>query len=87
MAVTINLPPLVEDRLRERLGDLDAVAKLGLAIEAYRSAELSLGQFADLLGISQNEADGLLKQRGVMLEYSAEELAAERAELERLLGR
>ncbi|QDU87838.1 hypothetical protein Pla175_12050 [Pirellulimonas nuda] len=86
MAITFELPPQVDDRLRKRFGDLDAMAKLGLAIEAYRAAELSLGQFADLLGIGHYEADGLLKQRRVMLEFSSEELAAARAAVERLLG-
>ena len=41
------------------------MAKLGLAVEAYRNMKLSLGQFADLLGVSQYEADGILKDRNV----------------------
>ena len=85
MAITIDLSPGVEAQLRASMEDIDAVAKLGLAIEAYRSAKLSLGQFAELLGISQYEADGVLKERGVMLEMSSAELAAERRILDQLL--
>lgn len=48
--------------------------------------KLSLGQFADLLGISQYEADGILKARNVSLAPSETELAAEREALRRLLG-
>jgi predicted HTH domain antitoxin len=86
MAVTIELPPNVEARLRAELADLDEVAKLGLAVEAYRNAKLTLGQFADLLGVSQYAADGILKERGVSNSPSEEELAAERDALQRLIG-
>jgi predicted HTH domain antitoxin len=86
MAITIDLSPGVEAQLRASMEDIDAVAKLGLAIEAYRSGKLSLGQFAELLGISQYEADGVLKERGVMLEMSSAELAEERRILDQLLA-
>ena len=86
MAVTFELPPNVEARLRAEMVDLDEVAKLGLAVEAYRNAKLTLGQFADLLGVSQYAADGILKDRGVTSSPSEEELAAERDTLRRLIG-
>ncbi len=86
MAITIDLSPSVEAQLRAGIVDLNAAAKLGLAVEAYRSGTLTLGQFAELLGVSQYEADGILKERGVMLELDAEQLAEERETLARLLG-
>jgi len=86
MAITIDLSPSVEAQLRAGIVDLNAAAKLGLAVEAYRSGTLTLGQFAELLGVSQYEADGILKERGVMLEFDAEQLAEERETLARLLG-
>ena len=86
MAVTIDLSPADEARMRAEIVDLDAAAKLGLAVEAYRAGALSLGQFAELLGVSQYEADGLLKERGVMLDLDAAQLAEERETLARLLG-
>lgn len=86
MAITIDLSPAVEAQLRAGLVDLDAAAKLGLAVEAYRSGTLTLGQFAELLGVSQYEADGILKERGVVLDLDAEQLAEERETLARLLG-
>lgn len=86
MSITISLPQDVEARLRAEVDNLDEVAKLGLAVEAYRNMKLSLGQFADLLGVSQYEADGILKDRNVALVPSEAELAAEREALQRLLG-
>lgn len=86
MAVTIELPPNIESRLRAEMADLDDIAKLGLAVEAFRNGKLSVGQFAELLGVSQYAADGLLKERGVILPMSEDELAGERQALERLIG-
>lgn len=86
MSITISLPHDVEAQLRAEVDNLDEVAKLGLAVEAYRNMKLSLGQFADLLGISQYKADGILKDRNVSLAPSEAELAAEREALQRLLG-
>jgi len=82
MAITIDLPASVEAELRARFDNLDAVAKVGLAVEAYRTSMLSLGQFADLLGISQHEADALLKERGIMLDLTPEQIAEERNTLQ-----
>jgi predicted HTH domain antitoxin len=86
MAVTIDLSPAVEAQLRAGIVNLDAAAKLGLAVEAYRTGTLTLGQFAELLNVSQYEADGLLKERGILLDLDAGQLAEERETLARLLG-
>lgn len=86
MAISIELPPNVEAQLRSQLANVDEVARLGLAIEAFRAAKLSLGQFAELLGVSQYAAEGLLKERGISLDFTETELAAERDALRRLSG-
>ena len=86
MSITISLPKDVEAQLRAEVDNLDEVAKLGLAVEAYRNMKLSLGQFADLLGVSQYEADGILKDRNVAIAVSEADLATERETLRRLLG-
>jgi predicted HTH domain antitoxin len=86
MAVTIELPPNVESRLRAELANLDDVAKLGLAVETFRNGKLSVGQFAELLGISQYAADGILKERGILFADNEDELTTEREALERLIG-
>jgi predicted HTH domain antitoxin len=86
VSVTFDLPLSVEEKLRREMGDLDQIAKQALAVEAFRAAKLSLGQFADLLGISTYEADGFLKARGVFLDLSETELGDERTALRKLRG-
>jgi predicted HTH domain antitoxin len=86
MAISIELPAGVEALLRAEMSDVDVVAKVGFAVEAYRSGRLSLGQFAEVLGVSQYEADGMLKERGIALCQSEDELSAERDTLRRLVG-
>jgi predicted HTH domain antitoxin len=87
MSIAFQLPEHVESVLRNELGDLEQLAKEAFAIEAYRSGKLSLGQLAELLGLSQYEADGLLKQRGVLFDVDEEELARQRETLRRLLSK
>ena len=64
MSVSIELPENLEQKLRGETENLELFAKEALAVEAYRAGKLSLGQFAELLAISQYEADGILKSRG-----------------------
>ena len=88
MALNINMPKEAEDTLREAFGEnLDAQAREALAVEAYRQGKLSLGQFARILGIDTYTADGTLKQRGIMLNYTADDLRQDVATLERLLAK
>lgn len=86
--MTIHLSKETESTLREAFGDsLDTEAIQALAIEAYRRGKLSLGQFARLLNIDTYSADGLLKQRGIMLDYTTEDLEREVAFLRDYLDR
>jgi predicted HTH domain antitoxin len=86
MSVSIELPVGLERKLRQEMGDLEQAAKEALAVEAYRTSKLSLGQFAELLDLSIFQADSLLKQRGILLEYSDAELDAERQTLLKIVG-
>ncbi len=86
MTISFQFPDQLQAQLEREWGDLGQAAKQALAIEGYRTGALSLGQLSEALGISTYEADGLLKRRGIYLEQSEEELAAERALLSRLLG-
>jgi len=82
----MKFPKQLQAQLEREWGDLGQAAKQALAIEGYRTRAFSLGQLAEALGISTYEADGLLKRRGIYLEQSEEELAAERALMEKLLA-
>jgi predicted HTH domain antitoxin len=87
MAISFQIPDSIEEHLRREIPDLEGAAKQAFAIDAYREGKLSLGQLAGILGISSYEADGLLKQRGIMLDISAREVEQEVAALRDLLRR
>ena len=55
------------------------------AIEEYRQENLSLGQVSELLNLSIDETNRLLKKRRVPLNYTLEDLAEDRRAIEKLL--
>ena len=88
MSVTITLPGNIERHLEAGWGDeLPRKAKEALAVEGYRSGILSTGEVAEMLGLSINDADGFLKERGLLAFTSLEEIENDNATLEGLLGR
>jgi predicted HTH domain antitoxin len=86
MAVIIDIPKRIEDALRAEWGDLEQAARDALLIESYRSGKISIGFLAESLGIGVIEADRWLAERGVPLNYSAEDLEADRKTLGELFG-
>ena len=74
MSITIDLPEEIERHLESEWGDLPRRALEALATEGYRSGALSVGQVAEVLGLSIWETEVLLKQRDIGLEYRAEDL-------------
>lgn len=85
MQVSLIIPDNVAAELEPGGSDLGRRALEALAIEGYRAEALSLGQVAEMLGLSINEADGLLKARGVELTVSPEDFERDGAALEKLL--
>ena len=62
MDIIIHIPKGIEEQLEAAFGrDLPQAAREALAIEGYRTERLSLGQVAELLGVSTIEAEQLLK--------------------------
>ena len=54
MSVTIDIPKAIEDQLKTVWGDdLSRAVKEALAVEGYRAGQLSLGQVAELLGLTR----------------------------------
>ena len=86
MTISIQIPERLEELLRKEMGDLDQVAKEALAIEAYRSEKLSIGQVAELLGLTVYEAEGVMKQRGINAPLTLADFEHDRATLKRLLN-
>jgi predicted HTH domain antitoxin len=88
VVVTFTIPDQIERRLQAEIGpDLGQTTKEALAVELYRQEKLSPGQVAELLGISVYQADGLLKQHGVELPYTMEDLDSDVASLRKARSR
>jgi predicted HTH domain antitoxin len=68
MAVTIQLPADVEERLRAENPDLDVEAKEAMLIELYRQDKLSHYELAQTLGLDRFETDGVLKKHNVAVD-------------------
>jgi predicted HTH domain antitoxin len=80
---TLNLPLDATETLQRAFGpDLDRAAVEALAIEGYRTAKLTAGEVARILGLDTSlAAQSWLAQHGVELNYSAEDLQADRESL------
>jgi hypothetical protein len=68
MAVTIQLPADVEERLRAESPDLDAEAKEAMLIELYRQDKLSHYELSQALDLDRFETDGVLKMHNVIVD-------------------
>ena len=87
MAITIELPIAIEEKLRSEEGDLAAVGKEAILTELYREGRISHGELADGLGLSRNQVDDVLRCRRVTEDLlTSKELAEQVAGLRRLLG-
>jgi predicted HTH domain antitoxin len=65
MAVTVQIPADVEQRLRSQSRDLDTDAKEAMLVEFYRQRKLSHYELAEALRLTRYETDGLLKRHNV----------------------
>jgi predicted HTH domain antitoxin len=84
--LTIELPEELLAALASSGSDLPRAAFEAIALEAYRERKLSTAQLRRLLGYqTRMEVDGFLKDHGVELEYTLEDLERDR-EAHRRLG-
>jgi predicted HTH domain antitoxin len=65
MAVTIQLPADVEQRLRAETPDLESEAREAMLVELYRQDKLSHYELSQALGLDRFETDGVLKKHNV----------------------
>ena len=86
MNVVVTIPDKFAENFQER-GELSRQMLESFAVESYRREELSLGQVAELLSLSVDQANALLKKRRVPLNYTYEDFEAEQNALEILLGK
>jgi predicted HTH domain antitoxin len=85
MQIQFELPDDIAQALAA--DDLPRAALEALALDGYRSGRLGGGQVQRLLGFSAPmQVHAFLKEHGVYLNYSAEDLAKDTETLDTLLG-
>ena len=88
MPLTITIPSNIERQLQSEWGsDLERRAKEALAAEGFRSGVLSLGEVAEMLNLSVNDADGFLKERDIAAIDNIDEIDDDGTALEDMLAK
>jgi len=83
MAV-LDISKKLEEQIESAWGQpLSRASVEALALEGFRREALSLGQVAELLGVSIDQANGFLKAHGVAGDYTADDLQRDRAALKK----
>jgi hypothetical protein len=78
--ITLTLPQDIAEDLASKWADLPRAVLESLALEGYRAGALTQAQVRRLLGFaSLAEVDGFLKQHGVYLEYTLDDLERDTA--------
>ena len=78
MQVTVELPDDVARQLREKQPDLSRAVLEAIAIEAVRESTITSGKAAEMLGLSRDAMDGILKRAGIYLDYTLDDLQRDR---------
>ena len=74
MEITVNIP---DDMATQLLHDMQEPGRALLesaAAEAYREGRITDYELRTLLGLTQYDLDGFLKARGILIEYTSEQL-------------
>jgi Uncharacterised protein family (UPF0175) len=88
MAITFDLPAMIERQLRGEWADFDAVAKEAALVELYRQEKLTHHQLATALDLDRFAADELLTRHQVTEDLvSAETLGSQLVTLRKLVDR
>ena len=85
MTIMLDLPENIAKILQSKCANVTRFALESLALEAYRAEILTTAELQELLGYDTLYAlDGFLKEHGVYLEYTPEELDREAENSRRL---
>lgn len=86
MAISFQLDPELEKRLRGQVGDLDRAAKEATLVNLYRREQMTHAELADALGLDRFETESLLGQYGVTEDLpTAAEIEADRQSIRGIL--
>ena len=81
------MPDAIAKQLGGPQGDIPRRILEAVAVEGYRSEQLSRGQVSEMLGLSFWETEAFLKRHGANLHYSKEDLEQDWQSNERVLGK
>lgn len=84
MEITVSIPDKFVLSASQQ-GDLERQMLEAFAIEEYRREAISFGLLRELLGLSVDEANELLKSRRVEVNYTAEDIEYDRKTMELFL--
>ena len=87
MAVTIQLPADLEQRLRAEFEDFDKEAAETLGLELFRRGKLSHYELSRILGLDRFQTNAYLKRHNVLEgSLTMQDLDEQSQALERVLG-
>ncbi|NIM13912.1 MAG: UPF0175 family protein [Candidatus Aminicenantes bacterium] len=85
--VKLEVPDFLVSTIDISKDKLEGYIRQTLAVELYREGKLSLGKAKELAGLANKwEMIQLLNSRGVSLDYSAEDAAADLETLDKILS-
>lgn len=88
MAISFEVPPELEHFLVARYPDPGQAAKESLAIEGYRNGKFGVATVRHLLGLeTRADAERWLFEHRVPINYSPDDLEADRRTLNRVFGK
>ena len=87
MQVTVEMPDQVARQWGETPDTVGRHVMEDAAIEGYRAGRLTQRQVGAMLGLDYWQTEAFLNERAVPLNYSATDLAADNATLEKILSR
>ena len=87
MQVTVEMPDQVARQWGETPDMVGRHVMEDAAVEGYRAGRLTQRQVGAMLGLDYWQTEAFLNQRLVPLNYSAADLAADNATLEKILAR
>jgi len=87
MEVTINLPEDVANVFLANGEDIEREVLEAMALEGYRTGKLSHAQVGRMLNLNRFEVDEFFKNHQVALNYTIEDLEADRRTLSKLFSK
>lgn len=87
MEITINLPEDVANVFLADGENLEREILEATALEGYRTGKLSHAQVGRMLNLNRFETDEFFKNRDVALNYTIEDLEADRRTLDKLFSK